>query len=46
MKKKPKREKLNKNKLRRGENLSFYDIKKLMVHDCYGMVKDAIRRAR
>ncbi|WP_368488337.1 hypothetical protein [Clostridium sp. BJN0013] len=38
--------KLNKDKLRRGEYLSFYDIEKLMRHDCYRRVKGAVRRVR
>ncbi|MEY8001789.1 hypothetical protein AB8U03_16625 [Clostridium sp. Mt-5] len=45
-KEKPKREKLNKNKLRRGKHLSFYDIEKLMAHDCHRRVNGAIKRVR
>ncbi|MEY7998624.1 hypothetical protein AB8U03_00160 [Clostridium sp. Mt-5] len=45
-KEKPKKKKLNKNESRRGEHLSFYDIEKLMAHDCYRRVKGAIKRAR
>jgi hypothetical protein len=45
-KEKSKKKKLNKDKLRRGEHLSFYDIEKLMQHDSYRRVKGAIRRAR
>ncbi|WP_368488923.1 hypothetical protein [Clostridium sp. BJN0013] len=38
--------KLNKDKSRRGQYLSFSDIEKLMVHDCYRRVKGAVRRVR
>ncbi|WP_198039542.1 hypothetical protein [Clostridium kluyveri] len=38
--------KLNKDKLRRGEYLSFSDIEKLMRHECYRRVKGAVRRMR
>ncbi|MFL0197374.1 hypothetical protein ACJDU8_17665 [Clostridium sp. WILCCON 0269] len=39
-------EKFNKDKSRRGENLSFSDIEKLMRHDCYRRVKGVVRRIR
>lgn len=42
----PANKKLNKNKSRRGEDLSFSDIEKLMRHDCYKRVKGAVRRVR
>jgi len=38
--------KLNKDKPGRGEYLSFYDIEKLMAHECYRRVKGAVRRVR
>ncbi|WP_198039640.1 hypothetical protein [Clostridium kluyveri] len=38
--------KLNKDKPRRGEYLSFSDIEKLMRHECYRRVKGAVRRVR
>ncbi|WP_368490767.1 hypothetical protein [Clostridium sp. BJN0013] len=38
--------KSNKDKLGRGEYLSFSDIERLMRHECYRRVKGAVRRAR
>ncbi|WP_368490823.1 hypothetical protein [Clostridium sp. BJN0013] len=35
--------KLNKGKSRRGEYLSFYDVEKLMRHECYRRVKGVLR---
>ena len=38
--------KLHKDKLGRGEYLSFSDIEKLIRHECYRRVKGAVRRVR